>query len=119
MTLAHDPGIILMPMLSPLPPKFWWKVEVWLTYDSVYLCLMKKLPMGGSVEKASGCAAVDFSITDMDDIVHGISQESYAMVNKHFTRANSPEVLRKAQELQDRLGQGPTPVKTVVKGKGL
>lgn len=91
MTLAHDPGIVLMPMLSPLPPRFWWKVEVWLTHDSVHLCLMRKTALG-SVEKASRCAVVDFSIKDMDDIVQYINEESYDMVNKYFTRANSPEV---------------------------
>lgn len=118
MTLAHDPGIVLMPMLSPLPPRFWWKVEVWLTHDSVHLCLMRKTALG-SVEKASRCAVVDFSIKDMDDIVQYINEESYDMVNKYFTRANSPEVLRKAEQLAERLNMGPTPVKTVVKGKGL
>lgn len=118
MTLAHGNGIVLMPMLSPLPPRFWWKVEVWLTHDSVHLCLMRKGPLG-SIEKASNCALVDFSLKDMDDIVQAINQESYAMSRRYFTQANSPEVLRKAEQLQERLGMGPTPVKTVVKGKGL
>ena len=118
MTLAHGNGIVLMPMLSPLPPRFWWKVEVWLTHDSVHLILMRKGPLG-SVEKASNCALVDFSIKDMDAIVQAINEESYAMVSRHFTQANSPEVLRKAEQLAERLNMGPTPVKTVVKGKGL
>lgn len=117
MTLAHGNGIVLMPMLSPLPPRFWWKVEVWLQHDAVHLSLMKgSWWRSVNPEKDSACAAVYFIEKSLNDIVHAINETSYRMSERYFRAAESPKVRLKADALAARLEQNPQPIKVVVKG---
>ena len=118
MTLMHDSDMELLPMLAPLPDRYWWKVEVWLQHDSVFLCLMKgSWWRSTNPEKDSACAAVDFSEKSLNDVVHAINETSYRMSERYFRAAESPALRDKADQLAERLSQGPLPVKVIVKGR--
>lgn len=117
MTLMHDSDMELLPALAPLPPRYWWMVEVWLQHDSVHLSLMKgSWWRSVNPEKDSACAAVDFSEKSLNDIVHAINETSYRMSERYFRAAESPKVRLKADALAARLEQNPQPIKVVVKG---
>ena len=117
MTLMHDADMELLPMLAPLPDRYWWKVEVLLGTDSVHLCLMKgSWWRSVSPEKDSDCAVVDFSEKSLNDTIHALNELSYRMSDRYFRTAESPQVRLKADALAARLEQNPQPIKVVVKG---